>query len=417
MNERILIDIGSSTVKVYKQTSNSVFLLLARSIAFKNEFDPVKGISEGAKKELYELITEIKEKSPDAMIKLYATAIFRKLEPETRRELVDEFFLRTGLYFNIITQEIESFYLRVSLVSKYESSEPVLLINIGGGSTEFVVMYGKEAVEVKNVDMGVGTILTEFPKINDSKAGVSVEEAKKFVNAKLPPLSNKVKIAFYSGGELNYMQLTSYNLKTNSLFKDNDHPSIISLGDFAKRNAEVFEKVTLKELEELMPENPTWMHGARACSALAQAICEKYGVETIVPSNSNLINGVARQEFRHVTISGSFRKHLEHILKIRKQLVEKGTEVLSPRFIEPKNPGEEFVVFGGEEGMSPLELERHHLHSIKESDTLIVCDPEGYVVASTLIEIGYAQALGKRIIFVEKPEEFMLNTLPAEIGL
>lgn len=67
--------------------------------------------------------------------------------------------------------------------------------------------------------------------------------------------------------------------------------------------------------------------------------------------------------------------------------------------------------------MSPLELERHHLHSIKESDTLIVCDPEGYVVASTLIEIGYAQALGKRIIFVEKPEEFMLNTLPAEIGL
>lgn len=87
-----------------------------------------------------------------------------------------------------------------------------------------------------------------------------------------------------------------------------------------------------------MPENPTWMHGARACSALAQAICEKYGVETIVPSNSNLINGVARQEFRHVTISGSFRKHLEHILKIRKQLVEKGTEVLSPRFIEPKKP-------------------------------------------------------------------------------
>ena len=63
MNERILIDIGSSTVKVYKQTSNSVFLLLARSIAFKNEFDPVKGISEGAKKELYELITEIKEKN------------------------------------------------------------------------------------------------------------------------------------------------------------------------------------------------------------------------------------------------------------------------------------------------------------------------------------------------------------------
>ena len=62
-------------------------------------------------------------------------------------------------------------------------------------------------------------------------------------------------------------------------------------------------------------------------------------------------------------------------------------------------------------------LERHHLDSIQKSDALIVCDPEGYVGASALIEIGYANALGKRIIFTEKPQEFMLNTLPHEIGL
>jgi len=67
--------------------------------------------------------------------------------------------------------------------------------------------------------------------------------------------------------------------------------------------------------------------------------------------------------------------------------------------------------------MSPLELERHHLSSIANSDALIVCDPEGYVGASALIEIGFANALGKRIIFTEKPEEFMLNTLPADVNL
>jgi hypothetical protein len=43
-----------------------------------------------------------------------------------------------------------------------------------------------------------------------------------------------------------------------------------------------------------MPENPTWMHGARGCSALAQAIFEHYKIDQIVPSNSNLIDGVAR---------------------------------------------------------------------------------------------------------------------------
>lgn len=94
-----------------------------------------------------------------------------------------------------------------------------------------------------------------------------------------------------------------------------------------------------------------------------------------------------------------------------------GVKVLSPRFIEPKNPGEEFVVFRGEENLSPLELERYHLNSIINSDTLIICDPDGYVGASTLLEIGFTQSLGKRIIFTEKPQEFVLNNLPAEFGL
>lgn len=417
MNKKLLIDIGSSTVKVYEKTSDSVSLLLARSIPFKTDFDPVKGISESAKKELYDLIKEVKEKNADTPIKLFATALFRKLEPETRKAFVDEFFIRTGLYFNVISQELESFYLQVALTGKYQADEPVLLVNIGGGSTELVVMYGKEAIETKNVDLGVGTILTEFANINDPKAGVSLEKVIKFISDKLPSLDNKAKTGLYSGGELTYMQLAKYNLKPNKLFEDADHPSVISLGDFSTKNAGVFEKTTLKELEELTPDNPTWMHGARACSAIAQAICEKYGIETIVPSNSNLINGAARQEFRRVTISGSFRKYLEYILKVRKQLVAEGTEVLSPRFTEPKNPGEEFVVFSGEEGMSPLELESHHLHSIEQCDALIVCDPEGYVGASALIEIGYAQSLGKRVIFAEKPEEFMLNILPAEFTL
>ena len=104
-------------------------------------------------------------------------------------------------------------------------------------------------------------------------------------------------------------------------------------------------------------------------------------------------------------------------MDIKGTLEDQGTKVLSPRFTEPKNPGEKFVVFTGEEGLSPLELERHHLSSISKSDALIVCDPEGYVGASALIEIGFANAIGKKVVFVEKPEEFMLNTLPAEIGL
>jgi hypothetical protein len=213
------------------------------------------------------------------------------------------------------------------------------------------------------------------------------------------------------------MQLVGYPLNENTLFQDEEHPFVINLDDFKNKNEEVFSNITLKTLESFMPDDPRWMHGARACSAIAQAIFEKYNIKTIIPSNSNLIDGVARKEFRHVTISGSFRKHLQHILDVKKYLNQQDIYVMSPRFSDPKNPGEEFVIFEGEEGATPVELERYHLDSITNSDALIVCNPDGYVGASAMIEIGYAHSLGKRVIFIEKPQEFMLNTLPAEIGL
>lgn len=236
MDKRILVDVGSSTVKVYQQQSNSLSLLFTRSIPFKTDFDPVTGISEPSKSQLYGLMTEVRSKNPETLVNIYATALFRRFDQPVREAFIDEFFVRTGLYFNIIPQELESFYLQVALAGKYKGSEPVLLVNIGGGSTELVVMCGKEAVEVKNVDLGVGTILAEFSNINNVYSGVAPEKVKQFVLSRLPTLDNKMNTALYSGGELQYMQLASYELEPNHLFRDKDHPFMISLGNFTKRN-------------------------------------------------------------------------------------------------------------------------------------------------------------------------------------
>lgn len=414
--ETVLLDIGSSTVKVFVLKNKILKNLTAKSILFKKDFDPEKGISESSKKDLFNLVKSVKKEFPGAKIKTYATAIFRKFTPQSQKSHKDEFFQETGLFFNIIDHDLENFYLETALLGKCKLSEPVLLINIGGGSTELIIIKDRIAVERKNMDMGVGTINTKFLRINEAYSGVNIDTVKWFVSENLVELENKARIAFYTGGELTYMKLAEYKLIKNKLFKDPDHPYIVKLTDFAKKNKEIFEKIRLAKLESLMLENPDWMHGARSCSAFAEAICEKYGVETIVPSDSNLVHGAIRQEFRCVTLSGSFRKHLDYILKVKKVLESKGVKVLSPRFTEPKNPGEEFVVFGGEENSSPLELERYHLNSIEKSDALIVCNPGGYVGASAMIEIGHAQQSGKRIIFLEQPEEFLLNTLPSEVG-
>jgi len=415
--KKILLDVGSSTIKCYEKDGEKLKVLFKRTINFKEGFDPEGGISESNKKELIEMLNAIKEENPDIPIKIYATGIWRRLAPKAKRDFIDEIFEKTGLYFNIIDQDLENFYLEIALVGKFHSSQPVLLVNIGGGSIELVVTYGKEAIERVNINFGVSDILSEFPNINAEYSLVKIENLVEEIKKRLPTLQNKPKIAFYTGGELTYMKLANYPLSKNNLFEDEDHPYLIRIEEFKNKNKEIFEKISLRELENLMPENPKWMHGARASSAIAQAIFEKYGIETIIPSDSNIINGIVRQEFRYVTISGSFRKHLDYILEVKNYLESMGAKVLSPRFSKPKNPGDNFVIFEGEEGLSPLQIERYHLSSIEKSDVLIVCDPKGYVGASALLKIGYAHALGKRIIFTEKPEEFILNVLPAEIGL
>lgn len=366
---------------------------------------------------LFELIDSLKQSVEGSKFKIYATAIFRKLSANARLSFIDEFYEKTGIFFNIIDQDLENFYLENALIGRCGLNKAILLINIGGGSTELVLIKQKRVIERINLDLGAGTILSKFRTINNTYSAVDLRKVVNFIKKNLPILSRKVDFAFHTGGELTYMQLAQYLLKPNNLFHDDNHPVVIETSEFCKKNKQIFHGISLNSLEKLMPDNPKWMHGARACSAIAQAVCEKYKIKTLIPSDANLIHGVARQELRQVTISGSFRKHLIQILKIKKQLENAGILVLSPRFMEPKNPDEEFVVFNGEEGVSPLQLERYHLNSITKSDALIICNPQGYVGASALIEIGYAHALGKRVIFTEKPQEFMLNTLPAEVGL
>jgi len=197
--QKILLDVGSSTVKAYKKIGEKLDLFLARSMPFKQGFDPEGGISESNKKELLELLKAVKTENKGVPIKIYATALWRRLIPKAKRELIDEVFERTGLYFNIIDQDLENFYLEVALVGKCHVAAPILLINIGGGSGELVVMYGTEAVERVNIDFGVGDINSQFPNINKQISEVKIEDLVAEIKTKLPKLKNKPKIAFYTG--------------------------------------------------------------------------------------------------------------------------------------------------------------------------------------------------------------------------
>mgnify|MGYP004468085155 FL=1 len=288
------IDLGSSTIKVYC-FEDKLKLVEEHSIYFKNDFDAEKGISESNLKELCDYFEMIKDKYDLKYYNtnIFVTGIFRNLVYEKRVELVKLFNDKFDLHFNIISHGIENYYLAKAMQNDYNNKK-VLIINMGGKTTELVTFVGSKITDTKNLNLGVADLLNNFDKVNDKYSGNSVSEMVDFVNERLSnvELEKDYDCAIFTGGEERFELLTGFNLVDNTLFNDNIHKYMLSLEDYIKGTEKVFNEISMEELYALMPSNPKWMDGARSGAIIPLALFKMANVNWIIPSDLNLINGV-----------------------------------------------------------------------------------------------------------------------------
>ena len=288
------IDLGSSTIKVYCY-ENELKLLEEHSIYFKNDFDAEKGISETNLKELCEYFEEIKKRYDLKYFNtnIYVTGIFRSLVQERKRDLVKLFNDKFDLHFNIISHGIENYYLAKAMKNDYNGKK-VLIINMGGKTTELVTFVGKDITNTQNIDVGVADLLNNFDRVNEKYSGNTVEEMDDFIADKLSDvvLDKDYDCAIFTGGEERFELLTKFNLVENTLFNDNIHKYMLTLEDYVKGTERVFYNISIDELHALMPSNPKWMDGARSGAIIPLVLFKKANVKWIIPSDLNLINGV-----------------------------------------------------------------------------------------------------------------------------
>ena len=166
----LYIDVGSSTLKIYKKNQQNVLSLEeTKSFHFKKDFDSKAWLNQDEKNNLISYLGNIKQKYKNEKIKIFATAFFRKMEKQARQKLIDEVFEKIWLFFNIISHNLESFYLEEALSSEYTSDKSILLINIWWGSTELIIKEKNIIIEKFNLDIWVWTILKDFPNLNWKK--------------------------------------------------------------------------------------------------------------------------------------------------------------------------------------------------------------------------------------------------------
>lgn len=134
-----------------------------------------------------------------------------------------------------------------------------------------------------------------------------------------------------------------------------------------------------------------------------------------------ILYGLCKREFQKVVICGSYRKHLSLVKRVFDYCVDRDIEVLSPKSLQLDSIFKDsFVLFHGEKITNEREthwIEHKHTEAIRNADAVIICNNEGYVGPTTIYEIGFAQALGKRIVFVDDHHgEFDIN-FPRDTGL
>ena len=107
----------------------------------------------------------------------------------------------------------------------------------------------------------------------------------------------------------------------------------------------------------------------------------------------------------YTVISGSFRKHLTHIAKLKKELEKNHIEVLSPAGNIAVNPNDEFIVLSSDPITHPKLLQDSVFAKIRCSSFIIVANVNGYLGCAAIMEIGYAIAIGVQIFTIEPVED------------
>lgn len=108
-----------------------------------------------------------------------------------------------------------------------------------------------------------------------------------------------------------------------------------------------------------------------------------------------------------IAISASIR-HKELIRRVIEKLKEIGVTAMFPNIDSSLENVKDKIKY-------TKQLEADHFHAIDKCECLYVICPEGIIGVSVSIEIGYAVAKGKPIVFSETPNDLGLQALKNRI--
>ena len=121
-----------------------------------------------------------------------ATSAFRNAA--NAHEIIDNYLMKTGIKINIISGDLEAqlIYEGVKQTLTFDSDECYAIMDIGGGSVEFIICDDKQIHWKKSYEIGAQRLLTEFHQ-QDQITTDELTSLRSYLNETLTELKEKLK--------------------------------------------------------------------------------------------------------------------------------------------------------------------------------------------------------------------------------
>ncbi len=114
------------------------------------------------------------------------------------------------------------------------------------------------------------------------------------------------------------------------------------------------------------------------------------GVDRNLEFNLQIEN--QKNEKNTISLLGSLRKQLIIIKEKKLQLEEKGYKVLAPKLSNVKTSENGFIVFEDDACDNPIVIEADFIEKCLKSESILICDKDGYIGNTVMFEIGFLLA-------------------------
>lgn len=302
MKKVSVIDIGTNSARVLlAEIENNKIINREKEIIttrLGEKIDSSNQLTERAINDTFHAIKSFQIKSKEAgyeVIKLIATSAVR--DATNNQELINKIKMNLGLDIEIISGDEEAEYGFFGVSNAFDSDEDVLVVDIGGGSTELI--YGQRKIkQMKSLNVGAVRMtekcITSDP-INTNDFDCLYTSIVEVLEEYLELIKNKkIQKVIGIGGTIT--TLCAINKQLEQYDPDEVHMSSLDMNDLDEMIHQ-FKATTLSERKKIIGLSPKRADIILAGTLILKTILDELSVDEIYVSDYDNLEGIIVKDF------------------------------------------------------------------------------------------------------------------------